>query len=525
MSASSEVSPTPAIDGALKYNSTINVNNAVGNTTLRVIGFGKTQGEWNVPPVDVSLPSGPKTCVLTSTTSGGVDGSQGFVKYKLEGSNTVYQLLFSCVAGQENSVTVNDTKAWKIDYNKAGDLLATVTYIGGVAPTQEDSLTTSPEMNPKYNAAVTINNGVANTTLRVIGFGRTQGEWELTPVDVSLLSGPKTFTMHSTSIGGVDGSQGFVKYKVKGSDKPIQLLFSCVAGQENSVQVTDAQAWRIDYNKAGDLNATLTYIGQLSLAAAEAEPEGIFDHSSTITFINRSDFTTLYLNEFRAIRGTWDITPTDYIAPGKAATFKIKGAFAPPGSEGRVTYRYPGTNATSTLFFACGPSFLENNWMRADVNWKVLFNKIGPLHGTFEYIGEVHVEENTLTAPIANGLPNVPMLDRSSTITVINTVPNVTLLVDSYKDVHGSWDKSPSNVTSGKADTFKLKDNFGWNGSEGWVKYKVLVGSQVVKIVTISFACPNYDNNWMKGGDNDGWKIEYNEKGPLFGTFEYVHQG
>ncbi|KAF4623619.1 hypothetical protein D9613_001486 [Agrocybe pediades] len=257
-----------------------------------------------------------------------------------------------------------------------------------------------------YNTIITIDNVTENTTLQVVSFDSTQGDYFITPADVNSSVGPKTFMLMSS--GAAVGTQGFVEYRLGDSKTTYTLTFGCHMGQENKVQITNSDEWKVDYNKTGDLTAVLIYLG-----CGRDVPDSETKDSSTVA-----------------------------------------------------------------------------------------------------------------SAPTAPAALNDLFMDRTSTITVLNKSPNATLLFDSHDNVHGKWDPAAGNVLSGGSNTFRLSDKTGFYGSEGWVKYRVLVGSQPVKTVTISFACPTVADNWMTADASDGWKINnYNKNGALFGTFEYVHQG
>lgn len=78
----------------------------------------------------------------------------------------------------------------------------------------------------------------------------------------------------------------------------------------------------------------------------------------------------------------------------------------------------------------------------------------------------------------------------SSYVWIDNSYGPKLTLVDKGHD-HGSWEQEPPDtVAEGGACIFRLQDNTGPFGSDGWVKYRSDDGAEFY----MAFACPTGDN-------------------------------
>ncbi|GJE99734.1 hypothetical protein PsYK624_160050 [Phanerochaete sordida] len=84
-------------------------------------------------------------------------------------------------------------------------------------------------------------------------------------------------------------------------------------------------------------------------------------------------------------------------------------------------------------------------------------------------------------------------IDRSSTVTVVNDLPTVSLVLDSHGTEFGSYLDAPSQIIPPQGYTsVRVRDGTGPFGSKGWICYTIGDKGSTVRI---DFECPMAQDN------------------------------
>lgn len=90
-----------------------------------------------------------------------------------------------------------------------------------------------------------------------------------------------------------------------------------------------------------------------------------------------------------------------------------------------------------------------------------------------------------------------PLFDCSSTVTIVNDMPTVSLTLKGSGVEHGTLINAPSKIIQPQgATTMMVNDDAGLYGSKGWVSY--VIGGDGAEIM-ILFECPF--NQWLYKND------------------------
>lgn len=105
-------------------------------------------------------------------------------------------------------------------------------------------------------------------------------------------------------------------------------------------------------------------------------------------------------------------------------------------------------------------------------------------------------------------------IDRSSTVTIINDMPTVSLVLKSSDSEFGTCLNAPaSTIQPNGSTTMRVRDNTGPFGSKGWVTYNIGGDGGDVRI---DFDCPMVGNNRVTASPSSHATVGYySPNGPL----------
>ncbi|GJE99736.1 hypothetical protein PsYK624_160070 [Phanerochaete sordida] len=106
------------------------------------------------------------------------------------------------------------------------------------------------------------------------------------------------------------------------------------------------------------------------------------------------------------------------------------------------------------------------------------------------------------------------LFDRSSTLTIVNELTTVSLILDSYDKEFGDCLNQPAKIIQPNgSSTMKIRDATGPYGSKGWVTYTIGASGASVRI---DFECPMLANNIVHAKPESHATVSYYDpSGPL----------
>ncbi|GJE99744.1 hypothetical protein PsYK624_160150 [Phanerochaete sordida] len=227
------------------YSTTVTIVNRENAQILDLVYSHADQGSWVIQPRDQVRRGESMTCMLVP----GQAGTIGRVGYRTF-SGTTIKLDFRC-SSAGNSVTVSPNNLIGIlKYNPTGSPL-----LAAIFPVEDSSVINSM---PPNSSTISVRNGFgpAATTLTRSSSTAIRGNWVTRPRPEIPVAERDVFRLAADDFFS-GTSEGRVTYRLESTGGMLEIYFKCSPDADNVVAVTPAEIVTVQYDRRGDLNATI----------------------------------------------------------------------------------------------------------------------------------------------------------------------------------------------------------------------------------------------------------------------------